>query len=54
MYITEQYHLYRLAYQLVFNDEYEVLHMNDQTGELWLEKYDRKSIQNYSNHSSWI
>lgn len=43
MYITEQYHLYRLAYQLVFNDEYEVLHMNDQTGELWLEKYDRKS-----------
>lgn len=42
MYITEQYHLYRLAYEFVSNDNYEVLLMNDQTGELWLEKYDRK------------
>lgn len=43
MYITEQYHLYRLAYELVANDDYEVLHLNDQTNELWLEKYDRKT-----------
>ena len=43
MYITEQYHLYRLAYELVTNDDYEVLYLNDQTNELWLEKYDRKT-----------
>lgn len=41
MYITEQYNMYRLAYDLITTDKYEILHMNPQTDELWLEKYER-------------
>src|SRR5690625_2750569 len=41
MQITEQYYMYRLAYDLIKKDDYEMLHMNTKTDELWLEKYDR-------------
>lgn len=42
MHITEQYNMYRLAYDLITEDKFEILHMNPHTEELWLEKYDRK------------
>lgn len=42
MYITEQYYMYKLAYDLITEDNYEMLHMNMKTNELWLEKNERK------------
>ncbi|MBO1003520.1 rhomboid family intramembrane serine protease [Pseudogracilibacillus auburnensis] len=42
MYITEQYYMYRLAYDLITEDNFEMLHMNMKTNELWLEKKERK------------
>lgn len=38
MYVTEQYYMYRLAYDFVMEDKYEMLYMNPKTNELWLEK----------------
>lgn len=42
MYITEQYYMYKLAYDLITEDNYEMLHMNLKTNELWLEKNERQ------------
>lgn len=42
VYITEQYYMYRLAYQLTKYDTYEVLHLNPKTNEVLLGKFDRK------------
>jgi rhomboid protease GluP len=42
MYLTEQYHMYHLAYHLVTMEQYDMLHMNQQTNEVWLEKQNRK------------
>lgn len=45
MHLTEQYWMYRLAYNLVKEEKYEALHMNHHRNELWLEKQDRKTTQ---------
>lgn len=42
MYITEQFNMYQLAYHLVRNEQFQILHMNNQTDEIWLEKQNRK------------
>jgi len=42
MYINEQYILYKIAYQLVSDDQFNVLHLNEQSHEIWLEKYEHK------------
>jgi len=42
MHITEQYIMYQLAYKLVKEDQYEMLHINSKTNEVWLEKQSRK------------
>lgn len=41
MYVTEQFNLYQLAYHLVMNEQFQILHMNSQTDEIWLEKQNR-------------
>src|SRR5699024_9731548 len=38
MYLSEQYMLYQLAYTLVNDEGYDILHLNPQTEEVWLEK----------------
>ncbi|API90540.1 rhomboid protease GluP [Virgibacillus pantothenticus] len=38
MYLDEQYAMYRMAYQFVSRDEYDVLYVNEQGNEIWLEK----------------
>ncbi|MFD1038487.1 rhomboid family intramembrane serine protease [Virgibacillus byunsanensis] len=43
MYLDEQYTMYKLAYSLVKYDEYEVLHINENDNEIWLEKYNQKT-----------
>lgn len=42
MYLTEQYFMYQLAYRLVTEENYEMLHINSNTNEVWLEKQSRK------------
>jgi len=42
MHLTEQYRLYSLAYSLVKDDGYKMLHMNTNTDEIWLEKYEQR------------
>lgn len=42
MYLTEQYHLYHLAHHLMMNEDFQLLHMNSQTDEVWLEKQNRQ------------
>lgn len=42
MFITEQYHLYHLGYQLVAEDDFEVIYFNERRNELWLEKYENR------------
>src|SRR5699024_3440822 len=41
-YLTEQYHLYHLAHHLMMNEDFQLLHMNSQTDEVWLEKQNRQ------------
>ncbi|MEI3606819.1 rhomboid family intramembrane serine protease [Pseudogracilibacillus sp. SE30717A] len=41
MFITEQYYMYQLADDLIKNDQYEMLHLNPTTDEVWLEKYEK-------------
>lgn len=57
--ITEQYYMYQLAYRLVTEDSYDMLHMNVKTNEVWLEKQSRKESKvirlvqrgfNWKNH----
>lgn len=43
MSLEEQYRMYRLAYHLVANDGYEVLHMDEKHEEIWLEKLENKT-----------
>ncbi|MTW84063.1 rhomboid family intramembrane serine protease [Virgibacillus dakarensis] len=45
MYVNEQYTMYRLAYHLVKDDRFEVLHINDNQEEIWLERYANKQSQ---------
>lgn len=42
MYVNEQYQLYQLAYSLVTVNDYDILHFNNNKGEIWLEKYENK------------
>lgn len=42
MYITEQYKLYRFAYELINDHQYELIHLNAERSEIWLEKYVNK------------
>ena len=43
MYLDEQYKLYKLAVQFVSADNYDVLYVNDQGNEIWLEKKQGKT-----------
>lgn len=43
MYLYEQYTMYKLAYSLVENDHYEIIHKNEE--EIWLEKYEKKKSE---------
>ncbi|WP_174613806.1 rhomboid family intramembrane serine protease [Virgibacillus ihumii] len=42
MYLYEQYTMYKLAYSLVEKDGFEIIHINENEEELWLEKYENK------------
>src|SRR5690625_57287 len=42
MYIKEQYMMYRLAYSLMKNEGYDMMYVNDQADEIWLEKYEHR------------
>lgn len=42
MYLTEEYTMYKIAHHLVTEEAYEILHMNTETEELWLEKHENK------------
>lgn len=44
MFIEQEFHLWKMTYDLVLNKGFQVLHMNTQAGEVWLEKqYKRKN-----------
>src|SRR5690625_3050698 len=43
MEIQEQYLMYQLAYKLVNEEQYEMLHINPKSNEVWLEKQSRQS-----------
>lgn len=43
MEIQEQYLMYQLAYKLVKEEQYEMLHINPKLNEIWLEKQSRQS-----------
>src|SRR5699024_9645453 len=43
MEIQEQYLMYQLAYKLVNEEQYEMLHINSKSNEVWLEKQSRQS-----------
>ena len=42
MYLTEQYYMYRLAFYFVSEQNYEMLYINNERDEVWLEKDSRK------------
>ncbi|WP_077326979.1 rhomboid family protein [Virgibacillus siamensis] len=42
MYLYEQYTMYKLAFSLVKNDNFEIIHINEGDEEIWLEKYEKK------------
>lgn len=42
MYLTEEYTMYKLAHNLVTKEGYDVLHINTEAQELWLEKNENK------------
>ncbi|RLL48075.1 rhomboid family intramembrane serine protease [Oceanobacillus piezotolerans] len=42
MYVNEQYYLYKIAYQLVTEMEFDILHIDSNNHEIWLEKYEDK------------
>ncbi|GAA0602446.1 rhomboid protease YqgP [Virgibacillus siamensis] len=42
MYLYEQYSMYKLAYSLVENDNFDIIHINENDEEIWLEKYEKK------------
>ncbi len=43
MFLSEQMTLYRLAYQLVAYDGYDVFYINEKQEEIWLEKLEQKT-----------
>lgn len=43
MYITQQYKLYRFAYELIRDEGYEIIHLNADKSEIWLERYEQKT-----------
>src|SRR5699024_7341097 len=43
MEISEQYCMYRLAYYFVMEEKYDMLHINNDRNEVWLEKRDKKN-----------
>lgn len=43
MHLKEKYTLYRMAQQIVNEGNYNVIYMNDQEQEIWLEKYSNKT-----------
>ncbi|WP_087971680.1 rhomboid family intramembrane serine protease [Oceanobacillus rekensis] len=42
MYLDEQYKLYHIAYHLVTENNFDILHINEKVNEIWLEKYENK------------
>jgi len=42
MYLNEQVIMYQLAYQLAENNQFEVIHIDSTTNEIWLERYQNK------------
>src|SRR5699024_725062 len=42
MNVKENYLMYSLVYQMVKDEQYELLHINDQIKEVWLQKYENK------------
>jgi rhomboid protease GluP len=42
MYLDEQYKLYHIAYHLVTENNFDILHINEKADEIWLEKYENK------------
>ncbi|MFD1850273.1 rhomboid family intramembrane serine protease [Oceanobacillus bengalensis] len=42
MHLNEQYMLYKIAYQLVESEKYEILHIDTNINEIWLELYQNK------------
>ncbi|MCM3396764.1 MULTISPECIES: rhomboid family intramembrane serine protease [Oceanobacillus] len=42
MYLDDQYKLYHMAYELVANQQFDILHIDHNTNEIWLEKYVNK------------
>ncbi|MEN1970529.1 rhomboid family intramembrane serine protease [Lentibacillus sp. N15] len=45
MYVEEQYMMFKLAYNLVTKDDFEVLHINESQEEIWLERNVKKQSQ---------
>src|SRR5690625_5722727 len=45
MSITEKYHLYELAYDMIKEDDFELLHVNSRINEIWLNKTERKHVK---------
>ncbi|WP_339228125.1 rhomboid family intramembrane serine protease [Oceanobacillus sp. FSL K6-2867] len=45
MYLDDQYKLYHTAYELVTNHQFDILHIDQNTNEIWLEKYANKKSQ---------
>lgn len=43
MYLSEQHKTYQIAYDLATNQGYEVLYINEDNQEIWLEKNDKKT-----------
>lgn len=42
MYLNEQYAMYQMAYNLVEDNGYELLHIDSHTNEIWMEKHEKK------------
>ena len=42
MFLDEKYKLYHIAYHLVTDNNFDILHINEKTNEIWLEKHENK------------
>lgn len=54
--LTEKYTLYRLAFQLMYKDHYELIYFNDSDDEVWLQKRENrktKIIRLLHKHFDW-
>ncbi|WP_067730420.1 rhomboid family intramembrane serine protease [Oceanobacillus damuensis] len=45
MFLDEQYKLYHTAYSLVSENNFDILHIDENANEIWLEKYENKTSQ---------